>query len=52
MQTTKDCTVKTVQKTADLAVHAGSHLYTGSHKDSCKNGHNLRECGNCAMFRL
>jgi hypothetical protein len=30
MQTTKDFTVQTVQKAADLAVHAGSHLYTDS----------------------
>ena len=27
---TRDCTVKTVQKAADLAVHAGSRLYTDS----------------------
>src|SRR5918993_4479402 len=30
MQATKDCTVKTVQKAADLAVQAGSRLYTDS----------------------
>jgi transposase len=30
MQATKDFTVKTVQKAADLAVHAGSRLYTDS----------------------
>jgi ISXO2 transposase-like protein len=28
IQATRDCTVKTVQKAADLAVHAGSRLYT------------------------
>jgi ISXO2 transposase-like protein len=30
IQATRDCTVKTVQKAADLAVHAGSRLYTDS----------------------
>jgi hypothetical protein len=30
IQATKDCTVKTVQKAADLAVHTGSRLYTDS----------------------
>jgi transposase-like protein len=30
IQTTRDFTVKTVQKAADLAVHAGSRLYTDS----------------------
>src|SRR5262249_4126982 len=30
IQATKDVTVKTVQKAADLAVHAGSRLYTDS----------------------
>jgi hypothetical protein len=30
IQATKDFTVKTVQKAADLAVHAGSRLYTDS----------------------
>jgi hypothetical protein len=28
IQATRDCTVKPVQKAADLAVHAGSRLYT------------------------
>jgi hypothetical protein len=31
---TKDCTVQTVQKAADLAVHAGSRLYTDSASSS------------------
>src|SRR5207248_9052932 len=30
LQATRDCTVKTVQKAADLAVQAGSRLYTDS----------------------
>jgi hypothetical protein len=30
IQATRDCTVKTVQKAADLAVQAGSRLYTDS----------------------
>src|SRR5262249_30373731 len=30
LQATRDCTVKTVQKAADLAVHIGSRLYTDS----------------------
>ena len=30
IQVTRDFTVKTVQKAADLAVHAGSRLYTDS----------------------
>jgi hypothetical protein len=30
IQATRDFTVKTVQKAADLAVHAGSRLYTDS----------------------
>src|SRR6266446_5925731 len=30
IQATRDCTVKTVQKAADIAVHAGSRLYTDS----------------------
>jgi hypothetical protein len=30
MQATKDFTVKTVQKAADIAVRAGSRLYTDS----------------------
>jgi ISXO2-like transposase domain len=30
IQATRDCTVKTVQKAVDLAVHAGSRLYTDS----------------------
>jgi hypothetical protein len=30
IQATKDCTVKTVQKAADLAVRTGSRLYTDS----------------------
>ena len=33
-QATRDCTVKTVQKAADLAVHAGSRLYTDSASSS------------------
>jgi hypothetical protein len=30
LHTPKDCTVKTVQKAADLAVQVGSRLYTDS----------------------
>ena len=30
LHATKDCTVKTVQKAANVAVHAGSRLYTDS----------------------
>ncbi len=34
IQATRDCTVKTVQKAADLAVHAGSRLSTDSASSS------------------
>jgi hypothetical protein len=34
IQATRDCTVKTVQKAADLAVQAGSRLYTDSASSS------------------
>jgi hypothetical protein len=34
LQAVKDCTVKTVQKAADLAMHAGSPLYTDSARSS------------------
>ena len=30
MHATRDCTVKTVQKAADIAMHVGSRLYTHS----------------------
>ena len=34
IQATRDCTVKTVQKAADLAVHAGSRLSTDAASSS------------------